>query len=157
MCDLLTDPYMDAARAPAGYSKPQVGALTRFSHKGGTFNTYLSDLRRSGFLDEHDGLLFASVYGIQALGADVPIAPKSHDDVMAQWQRALRAGAFRILHSIVAAGPAGISRQDLALAVDMTASGGTFNTYLSDLRRNGLITDRDSICYANDILFPEDP
>jgi hypothetical protein len=33
--------------------------------------------------------------------------------------------------------------------------GGTFGTYLSDLRRNGLITERDKRCIANDILFPK--
>jgi uncharacterized protein len=37
----------------------------------------------------------------------------------------------------------------------MTATGGTFTTYLGDLRRNGLITERDKRCTANDILFPK--
>jgi uncharacterized protein len=144
-----------AARSPAGYSKPQVGALTKFSHKGGTFNTYLSDLRRSGYLEERGGLLYASEAGILSLGDKLPSKPTTHADVMAMWRGALRAGAFSMLETIVAAGARGIARRDIAEAVGMTASGGTFNTYLSDLRRNGLMTDEGGHCRANDILFPE--
>ncbi|WP_168171228.1 ATP-binding protein [Rhodanobacter sp. B04] len=144
-----------AARSPAGYSKPQVGALTKFSHKGGTFNTYLSDLRRAGYLVERSSLLFASEAGILSLGDKLPSKPTTHADVMAMWRGALRAGAFTMLETIVAAGSRGIARRDIAEAVGMTASGGTFNTYLSDLRRNGLMTDEGSHCRANDILFPE--
>lgn len=144
-----------AARAPAGYSRAQVGALTQFSPKGGTFNTYLGDLRRAGFIKEHGGLTYATDAGITALGDQVPKSPTSHDEAMALWRKALRAGAFSMLEAIVAAGRDGINRQEIADAVGMQSSGGTFNTYLGDLRRNGLITERDKRCTANDILFPK--
>lgn len=142
-----------AARSPAGYSRAQVGALTKFSHKGGTFNTYLSDLRRAGFIEERDGLLFASDAGVAQFG-DKPPAPATHDEVMAQWAKALRSGAYKMLEGIVSAGSDGIHRANLADMVNMTASGGTFNTYLSDLRRNGLISERGKRLVGNDILFP---
>lgn len=141
------------ARSPAGYSRAQVGALTKFSHKAGTFNTYLSDLRRNGFIEERDGLLFASDAGIAQFG-DKPPAPATHEEVMAQWQRALRAGAYKMLQGVVSAGTEGLHRANLADLVNMTAAGGTFNTYLSDLRRNGLIEERGKRLFANDILFP---
>jgi uncharacterized protein len=144
-----------AARAPAGYSRPQVGGLTQFAHKGGTFTTYIGDLRRSGFIEERGGLMYATEAGIAALGDKVPAAPTSHDEAMALWRKALRSGAFAMLEAIVAAGRDGISRDDVAAAVGMTASGGTFTTYLGDLRRNGLITEQHKRCTANDILFPK--
>lgn len=144
-----------AARSPAGYSRAQVGALTQFSPKGGTFNTYLGDLRRGAFIEERAGLVHATEAGIVALGDRVPAKPTTHDEAMGLWRNALRAGAFGMLQAIVAAGPAGLSRQEVADAVEMQASGGTFNTYLGDLRRNGLIVERDRRCVANDILFPE--
>lgn len=144
-----------AARYPAGYSRPQVGALTQFAHKGGTFTTYIGDLRRSGFIEERGGLTYATQAGIEALGDQVPTAPTSHADAMTLWRKALRAGAFAMLEHVVHCGIAGIGRADLAANVGMTASGGTFTTYLGDLRRNGLITERDKRCFANDILFPE--
>jgi len=142
-----------AARHPAGYSKPQVGALTKFSHRGGTFNTYLSDLRRSGFIVERDSLLFASDAGIAVFG-DKPPSPTTHAEMMAQWNGALRSGAFKMLQQIVEAREDGLHRANLADLVNMTAAGGTFNTYLSDLRRNGLIEERGKRLFANDILFP---
>lgn len=143
-----------AARAPAGYSRPQVGGLTQFAHKGGTFMTYIGDLRRLGFIEERSGLTYATDAGITALGDKVPAAPTSHDEAMALWRRALRSGAFAMLEAIVRAGKGGIDRHEIAAAVGMTASGGTFMTYLGDLRRNGLIVERDKRCIANDILFP---
>lgn len=142
-----------SARSPAGYSRAQVGALTKFSHRGGTFNTYLSDLRRAGFIEERDGLLFASDAGIAQFG-DKPPAPATHEEVMEQWKRALRSGAFKMLQVIVDAGHEGLHRANLADRVNMTAAGGTFNTYLSDLRRNGLIEENGKRLRANDILFP---
>lgn len=144
-----------AARYPAGYSRPQVGALTQFAHKGGTFTTYIGDLRRNGFIEERAGLTYATQAGIEALGDQVPTAPTSHADAMALWRKALRAGAFAMLQAVVEEGSDGMTREQLAAAVEMTASGGTFTTYLGDLRRNGLITERDKRCFANDILFPE--
>ena len=143
-----------AARAPAGYSRPQVGGLTQFAHKGGTFTTYIGDLRRSGFVEERSGLMYATEVGIAALGDKVPAAPTSHDEAMALWRKALRSGAFAMLEAVVEHGRDGISRDELASVVGMTASGGTFTTYLGDLRRNGLITEQHKRCTANDILFP---
>lgn len=143
-----------AARYPAGYTKAQVGALTRFSPKGGTFNTYLSDLRKGVFIEERDKLIYATENGIESLGENVPNAPTSHEEAMAQWRQALRSGAFRILETIVSAGKNGISRPGIAFQVDMAPGGGTFNTYLSDLRRNGLMSEQNGLSVANDILFP---
>lgn len=143
-----------AARAPAGYSRPQVGALTQFSHKGGTFGTYFSDLRRGGFIEERSGLVYATETGIRSLGADVPPTPTTHLDAMRLWNRALRSGAFAMLEAICEAGDSGLDRNMLAVQVGMQASGGTFGTYLSDLRRNGLIVERDKRLFANDVLYP---
>lgn len=76
-------------------------------------------------------------------------------EAMALWRRALRSGAYRMLEAIVAAGDAGLGRDELAELVNMQVTGGTFNTHLGDLRRNGLVNERDRCAVANDILFPE--
>jgi hypothetical protein len=91
------------------------------------------------------------------LGDRVPTKPTSHAEAMSLWRKALRSGAFAMLETIVAAGKDGIDRLDVASAVGMQASGGTFNTYLGDLRRNSLITESARRCTANDILFPGRP
>ena len=149
-----------AARSPAGYSRSQVAVLTGFSPRGGTFNTYLGNLRKAGFIREDGSGKSAIVYvtelGITHLGDDIPDTPTSHDEAMAMWSKALRAGCYQMLQAIVTAGDDGIDREDLAAAVEMTVSGGTFNTYLGVLRRNGLIIETGKVSKANDILFPED-
>ena len=59
-----------------------------------------------------------------------------------------------MLEEIVEAGSEGLERNSLAEHVEMEVTGGTFTTYLGDLRRNGLITERDRVCTANDVLWP---
>lgn len=143
-----------AARYPAGYSKPQVGALTKFSHNGGTFSTYMSDLSRAGYIEKRGDLLYATPAGIESLGDRLPSAPTSHQEAMEQWRRALRSGAYRMLEVIVQVGKVGTTKERVADAVDMVATGGTFSTYLSDLSRNGLVRKDGHLLVANDILFP---
>jgi hypothetical protein len=58
-------------------------------------------------------------------------------------------GAGRLLDVLASRYPDAITREELAQACDVTASGGTFSTYLSRLRPNGLIentnpTDTDT-------------
>lgn len=143
-----------AARHPAGYTRSQVATLTGFSPRGGTYQTYLGDLRRTGAIEERADTVYATAAGIASLGQDIQPAPTKHSEVMAMWARALRAGAYRMLDRVVAAKNAGIGRTALADAVGMEARGGTYNTYLGDLRRNGLIVERDGVIFASDILFP---
>lgn len=142
------------ARLPAGYTKAQVGALTGFTPSGGTFTAYMGALRRGGYVDIRDNLIYATEAGAERVGGDVPPTPTSHEEAMALWRKALKAGAFRMLEAVVRAGPNGITRGGLAVEVDMEKSGGTFGAYLGILRRNGLITESNGAAVANDILFP---
>ena len=144
-----------SARYPAGYTKSQVATLTRFSPKGGTFNTYLSDLRRGGYIEIRNDLVFCTDEGITHLGDSKPEQPTTHEEVMQLWQKALRDGAYRILVLIVDSGEEGIDKQTISDLVGMAFTGGTFNTYLGDLVRNGLVRKSDGIYVANDVLFPE--
>lgn len=131
-----------------------MGALTGFAPKGGTFGTYLGELKRRGFVIEEAGEIRATDEGLAALGGKPP-APTSHDEAMEMWRRALKAGCFRMLEAVVSRGELGVSRGDLAEAVDMAASGGTFGTYLGILRRNGLVVENGGFVVATDVLFPE--
>lgn len=143
-----------ASRYPAGYTKPQVGTLTGFKHKGGTFSTYISNLRSAGLIHTEGKLFYATETGIQYLGDKVPLEPKTHEEVMQLWQKGLRPGAYRMLEVIVSHGEGGISKQDLGEAVDRVHTGGTFGTYLSNLRSNGLIFYNKGYCVGSSLLFP---
>lgn len=143
-----------SARYPAGYSKSQVATLTKFSPRGGTFSTYLGDLRRGGYIELRDGLLYCTDEGIEKVGMDKPENPTTHDEVMALWKGALRDGAYRILVLIVHYGSNGVDKETISEMVGMSFTGGTFNTYLGDLVRNGLVRKENKLYIANDILFP---
>lgn len=138
-----------ARQHPVCYSRAQVGTLTGFKITGGTFNTYWSTLKRAGYINETGGLATVTGPGFEVVGVD-DRAPMTPDEVLAQWRSALKAGARRMLDVIIS--NPGITRDSLADAVDMTATGGTFNTYLSTLRRNGLIEIDDDELHPTELL-----
>ena len=143
-----------ASRYPAGYTRSQVGLLTGYRPKGGTFSSYLSNLFRAGYLDKRGELLHATESGIDRIGDNVPPAPTTHEEVMALWKKALRPGAYKILETVIEAGQHGIEKQEIANQLGYEAGGGTFSSYVSNLYRNSLITKNGNIFMAADILFP---
>lgn len=144
-----------AGRAPAGYTVRQVASLTGFAPDGGTFRTYMGDLKRNGLTEMRGNLLHASEAGMAFLGDKVPPKVTTHAEAMAMWRKALRSGAHTMLEVVVSYGADGIDARLLAEQVGMTPTGGTFRTYLGDLRRNGLIHQAGQHCIATDVLFPE--
>ena len=144
-----------ASRYPEGYTKPQVGILTRFKHSGGTFGTYVRELIKAGFIEVNADLFFATEEGVEYLGDRVPNAPSTHEEIMAMWRKALRKGVYEILIIIIKAGSSGISKEDISSEIGMVFSGGTFGTYLRELNTNGLVSENSGIYIASDILFPE--
>lgn len=145
---------LEALARPPGVklTRAQVGTLAGLTPSGGTFNTYLSDLRTAGLIEEDGDAMRITDAGLDAIG-EVPPAPRTTDEVVAMWRSNLRAGARRMLDAVVEAWPDAISREELAERADLTANAGTFNTYLSTLRRNGLVdVDGDTVVGA-DALF----
>ncbi len=130
-----------ARHHPMRISRAQLATLAGFAVSGGTFQTYVGDLRRGDFLREREGNLFeCTAGGLKEAGVE-PGNPMTTAEVVEQWRRALRKGARAMLDVVLEYET--ISREALAQALEMTASGGTFQTYLSDLRRNGLVEVRD--------------
>lgn len=142
-----------ARRHPLRLTRAQLGTLADFSPRGGTFRTYLSTLKRAGFLEESDGELWATPSGLAHLGYTEPPAPQTTAQLLAMWRGALRAGERRMLDLLVAAYPQWRTRAWLAQEAGIEQSGGTFGTYLGTLRRNGLVeVSGDSVC-ASQTLF----
>lgn len=140
---------------PGGYTKSQTGVLSGFSPRGGTFSNYISILRRAAFIEQKNGLFFATVDGLLFLGDDVPSAPATHEEAMALWSPPrIPAGAFKMLTAVVDAGDQGLDREAIAIMVEMASSGGTFSNYLSILRRNGLIIETNKVSVASSVLYP---
>ena len=132
---------MLAQSHPIRRSRSQVGTLCGFAPTGGTFLTYLSVLKKAGFIDEGNDGLAATENGIAHLGDDVPPIPTTSEEIQQQWYAKLRTGEREMLRHLVSIYPSETTREALAEAVNMEPKGGTYLTYLSTLRRNKLVDD----------------
>jgi len=139
-----------AARAPARFTKAQWATLSGMKKSGGTWQTYVSRLRSAGYIDERDGLFGLTPIGAKAAGH---VARPNSGSVIADWKEALGSGPSKMIDQIIASHPNGMDRANLADRVGMTASGGTFQTYLSRLKSNGLVEIHGRRIKASDTLF----
>jgi hypothetical protein len=128
-----------AQRHPARLSDAQWATLAGMKRTGGTWSTYKSRLRTAGHIEQGGDKLFAVTRAGLRAADHVPAAPASAADVIAMWKRALGDGPSRMLDALIASHPQPMDRANLADRVRMTATGGTFSTYLSRLKTNGLV------------------
>jgi hypothetical protein len=141
-----------ARHHPMRFTRPQVGTLTGFKITGGTFQTYWGTLKRAGYIEEAGDDITITQAGLDRAGV-VAAQPTTTEEMVAMWNDRLKRGAREMLQALVDRYPATIDRDDLADLLGMTASGGTFQTYLGTLRRNGLATVDGQQVAASDTLF----
>lgn len=141
-----------ASRYPMKFTKSQMAILVGFKPSGGTFSSYLSNLRTGGYMIEQNGLFSASERGIEYLGGEIP-QPKSPEETRAQWRSALRPGAQNMFDIIMDIYPNSITKEELGEKCGFLPSGGTFSSYLSNMRTNGMIvTDKNNIRASEDMF-----
>jgi uncharacterized protein len=123
---------------PKPLTKQQIAALVGFSYKGGTFTTYLGELKRNAWLSQQGSLIAITPEGMAAVGEIQPISRK-HEDILQLWVSKFRAGAGNMLTELANVYPDAITKEELGNRTGMSHTGGTFTTYLGELKRNGLI------------------
>ncbi len=141
-----------AARHPARFTRAQWATLSGMKRTGGTWQTYVSRLRTAGYIDEDGGRVGATPAGLEAAGQVDRPAPGS---VIQQWKSALGSGPSKMIDALIAAHPRGMDRANLADCTGMTVTGGTFQTYLSRLKSNGLVDVKGRTVALTDILFAD--
>lgn len=124
-------------RAPASFTEAQWATLAGMKRTGGTWGTYKSRLKQQGLIEQQAGLWRATTRALETLDRRAP-----QDSALDQWRAALGTGPARLI-DILEAASAPMSRDDLAAAAGMTATGGTFATYLSRLKSNGVVEKSD--------------
>ena len=142
-----------AQRHPLRYTRAQLGTLSGFAPRGGTFSTYFGTLKRAGFIVEQGGEVEVTQAGLDYIGVDVPPAPSTTVEMLAMWRARLKAGEARMLDVLVERYPHWLARGALGDWAGFTAGGGTFSTYLGTLRRNGLIEVQGDQVRASETLF----
>lgn len=132
-------------------SRSQVATLAGLSSKSGTFSDYLSALRTQGLIRDHGADLEATPLGVNVAG-DVG-GPVTTSELVALWSSKFKRGARAMLEVLVAVHPKGVTRDELAQRVGISAVSGTFSDYLSALRSNGLLDTRGRELFASSSLF----
>ncbi|OBG17945.1 MULTISPECIES: ATP-binding protein [Mycobacterium avium complex (MAC)] len=140
-----------ARMAPLRLTKSQWATVARMKHTGGTWSTYLGQLRRAGLIDENATGFTLTEAGWQYVGHRPK--PMTAQELQQHYLGILRAGAARMLQAAIDAYPNGLTRDQIAQAADVSVSGGTFSTYLGQLRRNGLVEQRGDLVVATDVLM----
>lgn len=127
-----------ASVAPAGLTEAQWAVAAGMKRTGGTWAAYKSRLRTAGRIEQRGGLWFATDQGLDDLGQNFEPMPPPGSELVEYWASRV-SGAGPMLRYLSSIYPRSVSREELAAALDMTASGGTFAAYLSRLRSPGLI------------------
>jgi uncharacterized protein len=140
-------------RYPMRFTRSQLALQSNMKSSGGSYNTYLSTLRTNNLIKEEGDFVSATEEGIQLLGVS-PESPKTLEELHSMWRSKLSGKTKDMFDILISKHPDGVYRDFLASAVGMEASGGSFNTYLSTMRTNGLITvEKDGLVRAHDDLF----
>lgn len=142
-----------ASLHPNPATRSQIGLLAGFTSKGSTFSRYLSTLRACGFLNELGGAIGLTGTALEYIGDDMPSAPATTDELVELWGSMMKAGERQMLGVLIAAYPASLTRKGLGEASGFPAQGSTFSRYLSTLRRNNLIDEREGRIFASADLF----
>jgi hypothetical protein len=131
-----------------------MGALARLSYTSGSFGTYLSTLKKNGYIIGEGNNLCITNYGIEAAG-DIEPLPTDPLQLIEMWCDVIgnQSGAARMLRVLGNKYPHRLSRQALGDFVEMSSTSGSFGTYLSTLKRNGLIKIESGEIKAADELF----
>ncbi len=140
-----------AARYPMTFTKPQLALLANLSPKSGTYGTYLSLLRSQGLI-EVGAQISLTEAGINYVGNEKP-RPQTQEEVLDMWRDNLTGGARRMFDVLVDEYPRQIDKAELGERTEMSYNSGTFGTYVSLLRRNGLAEVAGAYIKASSSLF----
>jgi len=123
--------------SPRTVTRVQLATLAGFAPGGGTFGTYLSDIGRAGMLATDGPDYCATDLALSTYG-HLERVPTDTKNLTEFWKKRLRRSAGVMPDILVDLMGEEMSKEELANHLGMTISGGTFNTYISDLVRNGL-------------------
>lgn len=139
------------AQRPQGLTRSQIGIRAGLSSKSGTFSTYLSRARTSGWIDGSPSeTMVITSRGLDALGPFDPLPTGAA--LLEHWLGELgNGGQARILRALADAFPAYLSKDELGDACGLSSGSGTFRTYLSRLRSLELIEGRSELRMSEEL------
>ena len=124
------------------------------SPRSGSYGTYLSSLKSRGFIQIERNQVSITEAGLTFAGA-YPHEPQTQEQIITMWRENLPGGARRMFDILISVYPASKTKYDLGLEADLSPTSGSFGTYLSMLKSNGLIEVAGAEVKASDNLFIE--
>lgn len=129
----------------------QLGVRAHLAAGSGTFDTYLSRGRKAGWIEGDRHSLKITAAGREALGPYEPLP--TGEALLRHWLGELGgSGAARMLEALADVFPRSMSRAELAAAANLVEGSGTFDTYLSRLRRLELVEGRGELRAAEELF-----
>jgi len=139
------------AQYPEGLDTRKLALLTGLSSKGGTWSNYLSELRTGGLIEGNAERMRITALGCEQLGAWKPLP--TGKALIDYWRGRLGSGGKRVIFDIIVDHyPEAVSSETVAQLACLSAQGGTWSNYLSELRGLDLIEGRGML-RATDTLF----
>ena len=139
---------------PSPITKSQMATLSHVSIGGGSFGTYFGELRAKGWITERDDSAELTQDGLSVAG-NVPPLPTDSDQLVEMWCGNFRAGVGRMLRVLARNYPSPVEREALGEESQVSVAGGSFDTYLGELVRNGLAIKEGDQVKASPTLFME--
>jgi hypothetical protein len=140
------------SRYPMTFTKSQLALLSKLSPRSGTYGTYLSSLRSNGFIVMEGDQIKISQQGMAHMG-EIKSRPQTTEETLAMWRDNLSGGARRMFEVLTESYPSPISKEELGERTELSPKSGTFGTYLSMLKGNGLVEVNGSTVKASSNLF----
>ncbi len=139
------------AQNPDGLTATKLSILTGISRGGGTWRTYLGQLRGSRYLEGDASRFAITQSGLAAIGDWDPLPTGAA--LISYWRGGLGdTGARRIFDALVDAYPRALSPALCAERTGMALEGGTWRTYLGKLRGLGLVEGRGELRASEDLF-----
>lgn len=155
----LREGAMKMLRAIGMFNRPitrnQVAVLSGFAASGGTFSTYITELKRIGWVVETSKGLEITDLGLNNAG-QIDELPTDTNELITMWASKFREGAGKMLKVIADRYPDSITREELGEATGFTHTGGTFSTYITELKKAGLVEESAKELKATKELFLEE-
>lgn len=146
---------LKAAALYDNITRARMATLARLSPTSGSFGTYLSDLKKRGWISGEKDIFQITDAGRAAAGKVDPL-PTDPKELVEMWCAIMGngSGSARILRTLAENYPNAVDRSQLARDVGMSGSSGSFGTYISTLKRNGLIksTGKDLFICASELF-----
>lgn len=137
-----------ASSNPVPLSKQRLATLSGFSTNGGTFGSYISVLRKNGWLTGEDEYELTQEGLAQATER---IEFPTGEQLITLWSSKFKAGVGKMLRIICEKYPEPINKDELAEMAGF--EGGTFNSYLSKLKKNDLVEiEGDEITASKELM-----